>query len=108
VPFTAAQQTLPAGAAAGPGAAEDLAAPGAIAPRLVDLWRRTTKAWVTVVDAGPRYDPLARALEAGGIPTFRTADAALRTLATVVEHAAARREDPVRLPWPGGLPATRG
>ena len=83
VPFTAALQTLPGDAAGG----EDLAVPGGIAPRLVDLWRRTSKAWVTVVDAGPRYDPLARALEAGGIPTFRTADAALRTLGAVVERA---------------------
>jgi acyl-CoA synthetase (NDP forming) len=82
VPFTAALQTLPGGAGGG----EDLAAPGSIAPRLVDLWRRTSKAWVAVVDAGPRYDPLARALEAGGIPTFRTADAALRTLEAVVER----------------------
>ena len=41
---------------------------------------------MTVVDAGPRYDPLARRLEAGGIPTFRTADAALRALGAVVEH----------------------
>ena len=87
VPFTAALQTLPAGSPAGSGGTgEDLAAPGAIAPRLVDLWHRTGKAWVTVVDAGPRYDPLARALEAGGIPTFRTADAALRALGAAVER----------------------
>ena len=63
------------------------AAAEAIASRLVDLWRRSTKAWVTVVDGGPRYDPLAAALEAGGIPTFRTADAALRTLGAIVDHA---------------------
>jgi len=90
VPFTAALQTLPAGSPAGSGGTgEDLAAPGAIAPRLVDLWQRTGKAWVTVVDAGPRYDPLARALEAGGIPTFRTADAALRALGAAVERSMA-------------------
>jgi acyl-CoA synthetase (NDP forming) len=87
VPFTAALQTLPAGASGD----EDLAAADAIAQRLVDLWRRTDKAWVTVVDAGPRYDPLARALETGGIPVFRTADAALRTLGAVVEHRIAGR-----------------
>lgn len=89
VPFTAALQTLPAG---GPGG-EDLAAPDAVAARLIELWRRTTKAWATVVDAGSQYDPLARALEAGGIPTFRTADAALRALSAVVER---RRAGPSR------------
>ncbi|HEX5590116.1 MAG TPA: acetate--CoA ligase family protein [Candidatus Limnocylindrales bacterium] len=86
VPFTAALRTLPRDAETGIG--EDLGAAGAIAPRLVDLWHQTSKAWVTVVDAGPRYDPLARTLEAGGIPTFRTADAALRALGAVVERAA--------------------
>ena len=91
VPFTAALRTLPAGTAGAPGG-ENLAAPGAIASRLVDLWRRTTKAWVTVVDAGPRYDPLAGALEAGGLPVFRTADAALRALGAVVERSLAMIE----------------
>jgi acyl-CoA synthetase (NDP forming) len=82
VPFTAALQTLPATADGG----EDLTGPDAIAARLVGLWQRTTKAWVAVVDAGPLYDPLVRVLEFGGIPVFRTADAALRALAAVVER----------------------
>jgi acyl-CoA synthetase (NDP forming) len=85
VPFT------PTIHAVGGGAEGALGAPGAVAGRLLDLWRRTTKAWVTVVDAGPRYDALARLLEAGGIPTFRTADAALRALEAFVlaqEHEA--------------------
>jgi acyl-CoA synthetase (NDP forming) len=78
VPFTPALRTV-----AVPGE-EALDAPGGVAGRLLDLWRRTDKAWVTVVDAGPLYDPLARILEAGGIPTFRTADAALRALEAFV------------------------
>jgi acyl-CoA synthetase (NDP forming) len=93
VPFTAAMQTLPPGA----GSSEDLGAAGAVATRLVDLWRRTTKAWVTVVDAGLFFDPLARALEAGGIPTFRTADAALRALRSVVASSTPA-EGPIRRP----------
>ena len=80
VPFTVEMQTL----APGPGHDEDLAAPGGVAARLLALWRGSTKAWVAVVDAGPRYDPLARTLEAGGIPTFRTADAAMSALGAVV------------------------
>ncbi len=79
VPFTPALRTMSA-AADGAG----VAAPETVAAALLELWRRSTKAWITVVDAGPRYDPLAEALGAGGIPTFRTADRALRTLEAVV------------------------
>lgn len=80
VPFTQTMRTLPE---------EGLEAEGSVASRLVELWERTTKPWVATVDAGPRYDPLARHLELAGIPTFRTADAAIRTLAVVVEQAGA-------------------
>ncbi len=82
VPLTAALRTLPPG----PGHDEDLSAADAVAARLVDLWRRTTKAWVAIVDGGPRYEPLVSALEAGGIPVFRTADRAMRALDAVVRH----------------------
>jgi hypothetical protein len=37
-----------------------------------------------VVDAGGPYDPMAAMLEEAGIPTFRTADRALRALAAWV------------------------
>jgi hypothetical protein len=36
------------------------------------------KAFVAVIDAGAVYDPLAALLEQHGVPTFRTADTALR------------------------------
>jgi acyl-CoA synthetase (NDP forming) len=80
VPLTAALQTLEPG----PDHDEDLHRPEAIAARLVDLWRRTSKAWVVVVDGGPLYDPFVNALEAGGIPVFRGADRATRALEAVV------------------------
>jgi hypothetical protein len=79
VPFTTALQTLPAGIVPG----EDVAAAGSVARRLASVWHETTKPWVMVVDAGARYDPLSSELEAEGIPVFRTADAALRTVAAV-------------------------
>jgi acyl-CoA synthetase (NDP forming) len=82
VPLTAALGTLPSG----PDHDEDLAAPGAIAPRLVDLWRATSKAWIATVDGGPLYEPLIAALEASGIPVFRTADRAMRALDAIVGH----------------------
>jgi acyl-CoA synthetase (NDP forming) len=77
VPMTGALQTLPSGA----GHLENLADPDALAPRLLAIAGDCTKAWIAVVDAGPLYDPLARALEEGGVPTFRSADRAMRVFA---------------------------
>jgi acyl-CoA synthetase (NDP forming) len=74
VPLTGALNTL----AAGPGHGEDIGRKDGIVDRLIRVARDYEKAWVAVVDAGPLYDPMARALEAGGVPTFRTADRALR------------------------------
>ncbi len=76
VPITDTLDALPPG----PGHGEDLARPDAIAGRLGRLWRETTKPWVAVVDAGPLYDPFRDLLDAAGIPTFGTADAATRAL----------------------------
>ena len=76
VPLTAALNTLLPGASHG----EDLARPDGIVARLAALKHGDGKPWVAVVDAGALYDPMARALEAAGIPTFRTADRALRLL----------------------------
>lgn len=66
----------------GPGHDEDLARAGAIADRTVSTWQTTTKPWVLAADVGPLYDPFVERLEGAGIPTFRTADAALRALGT--------------------------
>ncbi|MCU0248647.1 MAG: acetate--CoA ligase family protein [Vicinamibacterales bacterium] len=76
VPLTAALNTLKPGAGHG----EDVANPGGIVARLAALKRDGGKPWVVVVDAGAIYDPMVRALDAAGIPTFRTADRALRLL----------------------------
>jgi hypothetical protein len=51
----------------------------------VRLRDETTKPWIAVVDVGALYDPLAERLLHGGIPTFRTADRALRLLNVFVE-----------------------
>jgi acyl-CoA synthetase (NDP forming) len=76
VPVTDTLDALPPG----PGHDEDLARAGAIADRMIATWRTSTKPWVLVADVGPLYDPFVERLEAAGIPTFRTADAATRTL----------------------------
>ncbi|HTM00033.1 MAG TPA: acetate--CoA ligase family protein [Candidatus Omnitrophota bacterium] len=87
VPMTGALQTLPRGE----GHAEDLASPEALVPRLVRLAAECPKAWVAVVDAGPLYDPMARALEEGGVPVFRSAD---RALGVFGRYCAARLAHP--------------
>ena len=76
VPLTAALNSLPPS----PVHRDDLSRPDAIGPRLARLHRESTKAWVAVVDGGAVYDPLVSLLQDHGVPTFRTADAALRLL----------------------------
>jgi acyl-CoA synthetase (NDP forming) len=76
VPLTAALNTLPPGAGHG----EDVSRSDGIVARLAALKRAGGKPWVVVVDAGALYDPMVRALQAAGIPTFRSADRALRLL----------------------------
>jgi acyl-CoA synthetase (NDP forming) len=80
VPLTSALDTLPAG----PGHREDLTRPAGIGLRLARLKNELPKAWVAVVDAGVVYDPLVALLEQHGVPTFRTADTALRLLNVLV------------------------
>lgn len=86
VPLTPALATLPAAATH----AEDLASDGSVAVRLGRLTRHSIP-WVAVVDAGPTYDPFARALERAGLAVFRSADRAVRLLA---QFAHARAPEP--------------
>ncbi len=74
VPLTPALQTL----APGDGHSEDVYREDSVATRLVRLADQVDKPWAAVVDGGALYDPMARLLEENGIPTFRTADRALR------------------------------
>ncbi|MBK8809443.1 MAG: acetate--CoA ligase family protein [Acidobacteria bacterium] len=74
VPLTPALNTLKADA----GHNEDITREGSIVQRLIGLKDTTRKAFVTVVDAGTLYDPMAQMLEEHRIPVFRTADRAMR------------------------------
>ncbi len=87
VPLTGALETL----AAGPGHDEDFSRPGSVAERLAGLRGEVAKPWVAVIDGGPLYDPMARYLEEHGVPTFRTADRALRALAAFCRFRPAAR-----------------
>ena len=81
VPLTPALQTLPKETGTG----EDIKDPGSICRLLPELAERTTKPVVAVVDSGDIFDPMAAALETGGLPVFRSADRAMRTLCRWVE-----------------------
>ncbi|MDP3178198.1 MAG: CoA-binding protein, partial [Spirochaetaceae bacterium] len=77
VPLTAMMNTLPPS----PGQhSEDLYKGSAIAARSGELMAKSSKPWVAVVDVGALYDPLVRELERRGVPTYRSADRALRAL----------------------------
>lgn len=77
VPLSAMINTL----AASPSShKEDVTRDDSLAGRYGRLIKETEKPWVAVVDAGDLYDPLARELLARGVPTFRSADSALKML----------------------------
>lgn len=65
---------------------EDLEAMGALPARLGGLMKETRIPWVASVDAGSLYDPFAEAIEAEGVPVFRTVSRAMVAL-----HAYAKR-----------------
>ena len=74
VPLSGALETVPVGEGHG----EDVLRENAVASRIARLHAASRKAWVAVVDAGPLYDSMAQLLIERGVPTFRTADRALR------------------------------
>lgn len=76
VPFSPVVQTLEADHSH----PEDVHATDSVAMRLVRLHATLEKPWVAVVDGGHRYDAMASLLEEHGIPTFRSADRAVRLL----------------------------
>jgi acyl-CoA synthetase (NDP forming) len=65
---------------------EDVSRPDSVGSRLAALKNKTEKPWVAVVDAGAIYDPLAKLLTEQGVPTFRSADRALRALNAFVKN----------------------
>jgi acyl-CoA synthetase (NDP forming) len=88
VPLTGALATLAPGA----GHDEDIGADTSIVSRLARLGGEIAKPWVAVVDAGALYDAMARRLVEAGVPTFRSADRALRLFN--LYFAARQRQSP--------------
>jgi acyl-CoA synthetase (NDP forming) len=82
VPLTAALKTAP----------EEIEQEGSLVHRLTRLFAEAGKPMIVVVDSGPRYDPLVRALRAGGVPVFPSADQAIRSLGRYLCHRVAPGE----------------
>ncbi len=76
-PFSPAVQTLPDKTRAN----ESLSSPESIAVLMPQLARRTAKPVIGVIDAGRLYEPMVKTIEKGGLPIFRSCDAAVTTLA---------------------------
>ncbi|MGC4122982.1 MAG: acetate--CoA ligase family protein [Myxococcales bacterium] len=66
-------------------------APGSLVNRLAKLLPEATKPIVASIDSGVLYDAMARALEDKGVPVFRSADVAIRTLGLYLAPKLARR-----------------
>lgn len=86
VPLTPAMATL----AEGVPEEKSIRSEGSLVNRLGRLAKESNKPLAACIDSGVLYDPLVRALEDRGIPTFRSADDAMRTLGLYAEMRLAR------------------
>ena len=82
VPLAPSLQTLQKGLSPD----DDIHSPESIGQRLIKLSKSCKKPFVVSVDAGSLYDPLVKMLEEGGIPTFRSADRAIRVLERYINY----------------------
>jgi len=82
VPFTPRLRTTPEEIAASP--------VGSLTERLPALLGEFDKPMIVVIDAGPPYDALARAIRRGGVPVFPSCDQAIRSLGRYLCHRSER------------------
>ena len=68
--------------------AKEIDKPGSMVARLPKLFAESSKPLVYVIDAGPAYDALARAIRAAGVPVFRSCDQTIRSLGRYLCHRA--------------------
>lgn len=86
VPFTPRLRTTPDEFAASP--------VGSLAERLPAILNEFDKPMIVVIDAGPPYDALARAIRRGGVPVFPSCDQAIRSLGRYLCHRNERGNGP--------------
>jgi acyl-CoA synthetase (NDP forming) len=76
VPLTPAMKTLPPGV--DPRGVDTVEAPTGLPALLPPIVAASSKPVVVTVDSGVLFDPLVAGLRRGGVPTFRSVDAAMR------------------------------
>jgi len=81
VPLTPAMRTLEPGSAHN----ESIFHPDSIAQILPQVVAEQRKPVIAIIDSGELFDPLAEAIEDGGIPVFRSADRAVRVLCRYID-----------------------
>ena len=59
---------------------DELKQGGSLGDRLPPMLRDAAKPLIAVIDSGAAYEPMAHAIRAGGVPVFRSADQAVRSL----------------------------
>ena len=82
IPLAPSLQTLDKGSSSD----EVMRSPDSIGQKLIKLNKSCEKPFVVSVDAGSLYDPLVSMLEEGGIPTFRSADRAIKVLGCYINY----------------------
>ena len=77
---------------------------GSMGERLPKLLAEANKPLVSVIDCGAQYDPLVAMIRAGGVPVFRSADQATRSLGRYLCH---RAPDHAEVPRPVEAPVSK-
>ncbi len=80
VPLTPTMKTTP----------DEINDDSSLANRLPRILAETSKPLVVAIDSGSLYDPLAYAIREAGVPVFRSADSAVRTLGRYICHRSQR------------------
>ena len=87
LPLTPAMATLAAGVPEN----QSIRAEGSLPNRLGRVLADAKKPLVACIDSGVLFDPMATMLEEKGVPTFRSADVAVRTIGLYVQGRLRRR-----------------
>lgn len=82
VPFTPELVTLPG----------EMLRPGSLVEQFPRILERSDKPLAMVIDAGPPYDQLARAIRRRGVPVFPSCDQAIRSMGRYLCHRSPSRE----------------
>ena len=78
VPMTPGMKTTP----------DEIDAPDSIAKRLPLLFHESNKPLAVVIDCGPPYESLVRAMRSAGVPVFPSSDQAVRSIGRYLCHRA--------------------